>query len=72
MCLGAAWWARLDAIVFAASRDDAAAIGFDDAELFAEVARPPASRVLPMRRALDAEGVAIMNAWAADPRRILY
>lgn len=28
MCLAAAWWARVDRIVFAASRDDAAAAGF--------------------------------------------
>ncbi|MFA5940732.1 MAG: nucleoside deaminase [Sinimarinibacterium sp.] len=35
MCLSAAHWARIDRVVFAASRDDAAAIGFIDADLYA-------------------------------------
>lgn len=30
MCLGAALWARVDRVVFAADRDDAAHAGFDD------------------------------------------
>jgi tRNA(Arg) A34 adenosine deaminase TadA len=30
MCLAAALWARVDRVVFAATRDDAAASGFDD------------------------------------------
>src|SRR5580658_3116882 len=40
MCLGAAYWARLDRIVFAATRVDAAAAGFDDAEIYQEFSRP--------------------------------
>ena len=31
MCLAAAYWARVDGIVYGASREDAAAAGFDDA-----------------------------------------
>ncbi|GAB2523200.1 nucleoside deaminase [Paramicrobacterium agarici] len=34
MCLASALWARLDRIVFAANRDDAAAAGFDDATFY--------------------------------------
>ena len=30
MCLGAIYWARPDRIIFAAGREDAAKIGFDD------------------------------------------
>lgn len=34
MCLGACLWARLDRIVYAADRYDAAKAGFDDAEFY--------------------------------------
>lgn len=38
MCLGAALWARVDRIVYAADRHDAAAAGFDDAAFYALMA----------------------------------
>ncbi|MCW4456686.1 nucleoside deaminase [Microbacterium sp. MPKO10] len=34
MCLASSLWARLDRIVFAANRDDAARAGFDDAAFY--------------------------------------
>lgn len=34
MCLAAALWARLDRVVYAATRDDAADAGFDDARFY--------------------------------------
>ena len=40
MCLAAIYWARLDRIFFANSREDAAAIGFDDALIYGEVSKP--------------------------------
>ena len=50
MCTGAAWWARTDRIVFAATRADAAAAGFDDAEIYEELSRPLPARKLPVLR----------------------
>lgn len=38
MCLGAALWSRVDRIVFAADRNNAAAAGFDDAEFYDKLA----------------------------------
>ena len=40
MCLSAIYWARLDRIYFANSREDAAAIGFDDELIYSEVSKP--------------------------------
>lgn len=41
MCLGAIWWSRIGLVVYGNDRADAAAIGFDDADIYAEVAAPP-------------------------------
>jgi guanine deaminase len=37
MCLGAVYWARLEAVYYASSRLDAAAAGFDDGFIFDEL-----------------------------------
>ena len=40
LCLSAALWARIDRVVFAADRNDAAAGGFDDREFYELFSRP--------------------------------
>ena len=72
MCLAAAWWARVERIVFAANRDDAAAAGFDDSAIYAEVARPLAERLLPITNALPDEGAAVFREWLAKEDRVEY
>lgn len=71
MCLAAAWWARLDGIVFGNDRGDAAAIAFDDAEIYEEVAAPRDARRLPIRRLLAEEAIAAFRLWEekSDKRR---
>jgi guanine deaminase len=72
MCFGAAWWARVDRIVHAASRADAAGAGFDDAAIHADVARPPDQRELVTVQLLAEEGWRPFAAWAANPERATY
>lgn len=72
MCLSASYWARLDRIVYANARDDAAAIGFDDAFLYEEVALALELRKIPMQRLLAEEARAVFDEWAAKPDRIPY
>ena len=72
MCLGAAYWARVDRIVFAATRGDAAAIGFDDAHIYEELGVPLDARKLPIHECLRDEGVAVMREWHAMPGKTLY
>ena len=72
MCLSAAYWARLDAVVFGNARDDAAAIGFDDQFLYDEVAMPIEARSLPIRRLLAAEALEVFAAWAEKPDKVPY
>jgi guanine deaminase len=72
MCLAAAYWARVDAVVFGNTRDEAAAIGFDDQWLYDEVPKPIEARSLPMRRLLGAEALEAFAAWADKPDKIAY
>jgi guanine deaminase len=72
MCLAAIHWARIDAIYFAAGRDDAAAIGFDDAKLYEELGKPRESRALPTSQWLRDDAIGVMRSWSALPGRVLY
>jgi guanine deaminase len=72
MCLGAIYWSRLDRLVFAATRDDAAAAGFDDALIYAEIPLPPARRRLPTVPVAHPEAGVPFAAWAALPDRTRY
>ncbi len=47
MCLGAIYWANIDRVVYAASREEAANAGFRDAMIYTELALPPTQRHLP-------------------------
>jgi guanine deaminase len=72
LCLAAILWARLDAVHYAATSDQAAAAGFDDRAIYAEIAKPKESRALPMFQALATEAAAPFQAWSQSPNRIPY
>jgi guanine deaminase len=63
MCLSAIYWARLDALYFAASRDDAAAAGFDDARLYEELSMDLENRSLFMEQHLLEEARRVFLKW---------
>jgi guanine deaminase len=72
MCLAAAYWARVDGIVYGASREEAAAAGFDDAFIYDEIALAPGDRHIPMRRAGPEAGAALFAEWLALESRTPY
>jgi tRNA(Arg) A34 adenosine deaminase TadA len=72
MCLGAANWARVARIIFAATRHDAAAAGFDDEWLYREVAARPEARRIPCLPLLRSEAVGLFDEWQAKPDRVPY
>jgi guanine deaminase len=72
MCLGALYWARPRAVYYTATREDAAAAGFDDALIYEDLPRPPADRRLPVRRLALAEATHPFDAWRALAARIPY
>lgn len=72
MCLAAAYWSRVERIVFAATRDDAALAGFDDAVLYRELSLDLGDRQLPMVQGLRTEAQTVFAAWLAKPDRVPY
>jgi len=71
MCLAALYWARITKLTFGASRDDAAAIGFDDARIYNEVCLDPGKRKLISRQHCREQAITIMQRWlqVADKHR---
>jgi guanine deaminase len=71
MCRGAIQWARLSAVHYAATSEDAAEAGFDDARFLAEMA-DAAARARTIDPALRAEARAAFRTWAARSDRTHY
>jgi len=72
MCLSAIYWARLDAVYFAANRDDAAEAGFDDALLYEEIFKPILEQNLRSEQHLQNEAQLILNSWKRKPNKEMY
>ncbi len=72
MCLGAIYWARLTNFYFACSREDAAAVQFDDSFIYDEISLPPLARSIPGHRLLSGEGLRPFAAWSSSRLRIEY
>jgi tRNA(Arg) A34 adenosine deaminase TadA len=72
MCLAAAYWSRLSRIVYAGTRDEAAAAGFDDAFLYDEIPKAPGERVMPMQHGPLEESRAVFAEWMRKADRIAY
>lgn len=73
MCLGAIYWARPTALHFAATREDAAAAGFDDDFLYREIATPITERQIETRaQLLHEEAQAVFREWSEAPNKIRY
>ena len=72
MCLAASYWARLDAIYYGASAEDAARAGFDDAFLYEELRKDHGARTIPSTQLLGGEAWASFQAWMDSAQKIEY
>jgi guanine deaminase len=72
MCLSAIYWARIPVIYYGNTRQDAAAIGFDDEFIYQQVALPPEKRTVPMKPLLRDEALGTFRAWAALENKVKY
>ena len=72
MCLSAAYWARIERIVFANSRAEAAAIGFCDDELYEELNRHFSARSIIMEHHPMPNALQPMHQWFSKADRTCY
>jgi tRNA(Arg) A34 adenosine deaminase TadA len=72
MCLGAIYWARPERVYYANSKEDAAAIDFDDQFIYEELDRPLHQRQLPMIRLLAKEAIEAFRDWQQKTDKVEY
>jgi len=72
MCLGAIYWARPDRVFYACTRDDAAAIEFDDAFIYDELAVPLEARKMKMVQISRDEALKAFKLWKEKADKTRY
>lgn len=72
LCVSAALWARLDRVVYAADRHDAARGGFDDSDFYDLFARDRATWPTPIEGAAHDASFAPFAAWLEKADRTAY
>jgi len=72
LCLSAALWARVDRVVYAADRDDAARGGFDDREFYELFGKDRSEWHVPIDSVRPANAPAPFDAWLAHTARTHY
>lgn len=72
MCLSAIYWARIPRVVFAASAEEARAVGFDDARIRDELCRDWGEREIEGIREASEEAREILEAWMENPLKLKY
>lgn len=63
MCLGAIYWARPKRVIYANTKEEAAAIAFDDYFIYAEMELPPNQRKIPFLHCPHPEAKKVFTAW---------
>jgi guanine deaminase len=72
MCLGALYWARPRRVVYAATRDEAAEAGFDDAFIYEEINLVGGERRIPfVHQPVDGAGE-LFGMWRERGNKKLY
>ena len=72
MCLAAIYWARIESVTFGATREDAAALDFDDAYIYEETCRSITERSLQSHQCLREEALRVMRLWPSSETKKAY
>ena len=72
MCLSAIYWARIDKIYYANTREDAKNIDFDDSFIYLEVAKKINERKIEMKQMSREEALEAFKIWKNKEDKIKY
>jgi len=72
MCLAAIYWARLDKVYYACTRQDAAEVGFDDDFIYQQLPLEIDDRSLPMEQIEREYSLDLFRDWTAKPDKTPY
>jgi tRNA(Arg) A34 adenosine deaminase TadA len=72
MCLSAIYWARIDRVFFAATREDAADAGFDDSLIYNEIPKPFAERKIQFTHLSSCETLHPFILWKQELNKVKY
>lgn len=72
MCLSAIYWAGIERIYYANTREDAAAIDFDDSLIYEQIPLAPTRRQIPAEQLLRNEALESFRLWQQKSDKVEY
>jgi guanine deaminase len=72
MCLGAIYWARPKRVIYANTKQDAAAINFDDQFIYDEIERPNSEKAIDFIHHPDSAALEVFNEWREMEKKVPY
>jgi len=72
MCLSAIYWARIDKISYANTREDARKIDFDDSLIYSEFKKNINERKIPMIQMMRNEALKAFELWGKKTDKVKY
>ena len=72
MCLSAIYWARIDKIYYANTREDAQKIDFDDSLIYSEFNKNISERKIPMIQMMRNEASKAFELWDKKTDKVKY
>ena len=72
MCLSAIYWARIDKIYYANTREDARKIDFDDSLIYTELQKNIDKRKIPMIQMMRNEALKAFEMWNKKTDKVKY
>ena len=72
MCLSAIYWAHIDKIYYANTRNDAQKIDFDDSLIYSELLKNVKKRKIPMVQMMRDEALKAFELWGKKTDKVKY
>lgn len=72
MCLSACYWANINTIYYANTRQDAAEINFDDSFIYDEIIKDISERSIEMTKMDNSDAIKTFNNWKNNTTKIEY